>query len=108
MTEAQLQRKVTDYARKRGVFARKLVAVNYNGFPDVFMAYQGEAWFLELKTPKKTGRLSALQEITIEDMRDQGLHVYVSSDYDHAITIINKHINHATKNRLNAGTKCGG
>lgn len=97
MTEAALQQRITKYARRHGVFARKIVAVNYRGFPDLFMAYGGDSWFIELKNPFKTGKLSRLQEVCIAEMRAAGLQVYVIDDYDVAISVIEDHIKNVDK-----------
>lgn len=88
MIEAQLQQRVIKYARANGIFTRKLVAVNYRGFPDLFLAKNGRCLFLELKTPKRTGIVSALQKTTHEEMRRAGLLTAIVDTYDGAIAAI--------------------
>lgn len=88
LTEAELQKRVLKYARNNGIFARKLVAVNYRGFPDILLAYGGYILFLELKTPNGTGVLSKLQKATLAEMQKAGLQIAVADTYDDAIRVI--------------------
>ena len=93
MTEADLQKRVLKYARTHGIFARKLVAVNYRGFPDLMLARDARILFLELKTPRGTGVLSALQKASLDEMRKAGLQVAVADTYDDAIHVIENTLN---------------
>lgn len=88
MTEAELQKRVLKYARNNGIFARKLIAVNYRGFPDILLASGGHTLFLELKTPNGTGVLSRLQKATLTEMQKAGLQIAVADTYDDAIRVI--------------------
>jgi hypothetical protein len=88
LTEAELQKRVIKYARTHGIFTRKLIAVNYSGFPDLMLAKNAKVLFLELKNPKGTGRLSSLQVLSLNEMRAAGLQVAVCDTYDDAIHVI--------------------
>lgn len=77
MTEAQLQEKIIKNYSKRGIFCFPVAGRGRRGFPDLVAAYRGAVVFIELKSPKGTGRLDPLQAHTIEEMRSQGATVYV-------------------------------
>ena len=60
MSEALLQNYLIKQAKANGIYARKLVAVGQTGFPDVLIAINGYAVFIELKNPKMTVRSGIL------------------------------------------------
>jgi hypothetical protein len=82
MLESKLQTKLIKELRTRGMFVRKIESPGYAGMPDLFIAYGGRSLWLELKTD--TGRLSELQKVTIEDMRQQGCEVAVAYGLEQA------------------------
>lgn len=77
MTEKDLQ----DFLRKEclanGAFFAKLESKSSRGFPDCMIAKNGHVIFVELKSPKKTGRLHALQKRVIEKLQCVGLDVRI-------------------------------
>lgn len=79
MTEAQLQEKIIKNYSKRGIFCFPVAGRGRRGFPDLVAIYRGVSVFIELKSPKGTGRLDPLQAHTIEAMRSQGATVHVIS-----------------------------
>ena len=76
-TEAALQRYLFAQAKKHFVFARKMQATGRVGFPDVLLASDARAVYVELKSPNGTGRLSKMQEREIKRMRAAGLDVRI-------------------------------
>ena len=76
-SEKTLQDYLLKKAKFNGIYARKLVAVGHVGFPDVMLAFDGYAMFIELKSPTGRGRLSKKQELEIERMLDVGLTVLI-------------------------------
>ncbi len=60
-TERALQAYFLKQARKLGMLAYKTDAAGVRGFPDVTLVHAGRAYFIELKTPAGTGKLSLNQ-----------------------------------------------
>lgn len=90
MTEAYLQTKCVKYAKTKGIFCRKLIAVGQPGFPDLFfIGMDGVSVFVELKTP--VGRLRPKQKRTIEKMREAGALVYIIKSYEAFVELIDFH-----------------
>ena len=76
LSESGLQSYLRREAKKRGILFYKLTA-SEAGFPDVMLVYRGQTVFVELKSPKGTGRLSARQIRIINQLESQGMEVYV-------------------------------
>jgi hypothetical protein len=87
-TEKQLQNYTKKLAAAHGILFYKLVCVGRRGFPDVLLAYSGQLIFIELKTARGTGRLHPLQEMTINELKKQGAHVYVADSKETINAII--------------------
>ena len=89
VTEKKLQEKITKYCKKiNNVLCYKFSSPSHRGVPDLIIIARGRTIYIELKSPKGTGRLSPLQVVTIKKMREHGATVYVIKDYDEAIRII--------------------
>lgn len=82
MSEALLQNYLIKQAKANGIYARKLVAVGNTGFPDVMIAFNNHAVFIELKNPNGKGELSKKQIREIARLRDQGMNVYIVDSYE--------------------------
>ena len=76
-TEKQLQNYLKTQASSRRIMFDKLESKSRRGFPDIMLAYYGEVYFVELKSPAKTGKLSPLQSQCLNDMRAHALNVDV-------------------------------
>jgi hypothetical protein len=74
--EANLQAEFIKSARRRGIFAEKLVSKSARGWPDVFLARDGRVVLVETKTP--VGRLSLFQQNTHRKLKSAGVEVYVA------------------------------
>ena len=78
MLEKTYQTWCINTAIARGILAYKVEAAGRSGFPDVLLVGAGGVIvFVELKSPRGTGRLSALQLRTINELDRQGADVYV-------------------------------
>ena len=69
-TEKALQRWTIEEAERRGILCQKLESRSSRGWPDLLLMKDGVVVFLELKSPKGTGKLSPLQYLTA--MRIEG------------------------------------
>ena len=87
-TEKQLQQYIKRQAVKHGVMFDKIESRSRRGFPDLLLAKNGKVIFAELKTPVGTGRVSAVQEVCIRDMKNHGLTVFVIDSKDLADDLI--------------------
>ena len=76
-TERDLQLYLKNAAKAAGVYQRKMVAVGHVGFPDLLLAHRGRVVFVELKTPRGTGRLSEKQKREIGRLLAVGVEVQV-------------------------------
>ncbi len=88
MSEALLQNYLIKQAKANGIYARKLVAVGQTGFPDVMLAFNGHAIFIELKSPTGKGKLSRKQILELNRMLDVGLAARVVQTREEADYVI--------------------
>lgn len=77
-SERDLQRYTFKEAKRLNIGAYKMHCEGQAGFPDVLLVYQGEAVFIELKSPSGRGVLSPLQKVTIAALTNKGMKVYVA------------------------------
>jgi len=97
--EKQLQQFIVKKSRERGILVYKFASPGHRGVPDLICIPPGRpAYFIEVKNPNGKGRLSGLQELTIEKINRQGTKAYVIDNKERALEII----------RLNAQTGGGG
>lgn len=89
MLESQIQSKILQYLKQEGYFCFKTVATNKRGIPDIFVLVDGVAIFLEVKT--QTGRVSALQDYQMTQIRAAGGYVYVVRNLDDARKALANH-----------------
>jgi Holliday junction resolvase len=78
--ESKIQSKIINQLTKEGWLCIKLIKTSVNGIPDVIAHRQSETMYIEVKRP--TGKLSELQKIRIQQLREQGITVKIWSDYD--------------------------
>lgn len=79
-TESQLQNYLKREAKKAGIGCDKLESRSRRGWPDCILYKDGAVMLVELKSPAGTGRLTALQDHCIKNLRKQGLDVRVVSN----------------------------
>lgn len=89
VTEKVFQRNVISKCKKLGFFVAKMEAVGQSGFPDLLIIGNGKSLYLELKSPKGTGKLSALQEIMHEEIRAAGGWVEVAQNMETVDRLLN-------------------
>lgn len=77
VSEKHLQNYLFKRAKDHGIYCRKMEAIGYVGFPDVFLVFSGRMALVELKSPTGKGRLSRKQEREIERLRAEGVNVYI-------------------------------
>ena len=76
MTEQQIQKKIIDKYESNGWYVIKLVKTNKNGIPDLLCLKSSEKpLFIEVKSDK--GKVSALQEYRIKELKESGFDVVV-------------------------------
>ena len=92
MRELYVQSRIRYTLRKMypgaGIF--KLSDYSISGLPDLLFVYSRKAMFIEVKTPR--GRLSKIQEETINLIRRNGIPVKVARSKDEAITFVKSEI----------------
>tara|TARA_R110000744_G_scaffold184672_1_gene304068 strand:- start:329 stop:646 length:318 start_codon:yes stop_codon:yes gene_type:complete len=98
VSEKHLQDYLFVQAKKHGIYARKMQAVGHTGFPDVLLAFDGYALFIELKNPNGKGRLSQKQEAEIKRLMEAGLDVYVISKKEEVDDLIREIFEHEATN----------
>lgn len=74
------ENQVETYLNKRvdalGGITRKWTSPGRVGVPDRIIIFDGQVWFVEVKTER--GRLSPMQEREIQRLRDHGANVFVA------------------------------
>ena len=80
MLEQAIQKKISDRLKKEGWIVVKLIKTTMNGIPDLMALRNGEVLFVEVKQPK--GKLAPIQELRIQELKDQGFRVEVWIDYE--------------------------
>lgn len=90
ITEKTFQKNVMAKFKKAGGFVAKMEAVGQCGFPDLLVILRGRSLYLELKSPKGTGKLSPLQERMHLDLREAGAWVEVAQDMETIDSLLEK------------------
>ena len=80
MTEQQIQSKIIKKLEQEGYFVVKLIKTNKNGIPDLLAVKENDTMFVEVKRPD--GKLSELQKIRIEELREKNIKVLIWTDYE--------------------------
>lgn len=85
-SEQQIQKKITDKLTQAGWHVVKLIKVNKPGTPDLVADNGQQCVWIEVK--KEGGKLSKLQEFTINQMRAKGLNVIVAFGIEDIKTLL--------------------
>lgn len=80
MTEQAIQKKIITQLEKQGYFVLKLIKCNKNGYPDLIAVKENETIFIEVKRPN--GKLSELQKVRIQELRNKNIKVKVWENYE--------------------------
>lgn len=89
MLEKKIEKYLCDRVKAIGGLQYKFSSPAHRGVPDRIVLYAGKVYFVEVK--KDDGRLSSLQRIEHEKIREQGLDVFVvwnTEDVDTFIEIL--------------------
>lgn len=89
MLEKKIEKYLCDRVKVIGGLQYKFSSPAHRGVPDRIVLYSGKVYFVEVK--KDDGRLSSLQKIEHEKIREQGLDVFVvwsTEDVDTFIEMI--------------------
>lgn len=73
--EAKIERAVCLWAKSQGILSFKFTSPAHRGVPDRIFFHKGKTALIEFKAPE--GKLSALQEDVIAQLREQGATVGV-------------------------------
>lgn len=80
MSEQQIQKKIINQLYKKGYFVLKLIRTNKNGIPDLIAIKENECFFVEVK--KEDGKLSTLQKVRIEELKEKKINVKIWTGYE--------------------------
>lgn len=84
--EGLIENHLIKKAKEFGYLQRKTASPSNAGFPDRVVIGNGYVVFVELKAP--TGKPSALQKVTIKEMRKQGAIVYIIDTKDDCVKLL--------------------
>lgn len=88
-TEKTLQAKIVKTLKNEyGCLVYKFSSPSHRGVPDLVVIRQGVVTFLEVKHPNGKGRLSKLQEVTIDDINQHGGRVAVVHTLEAAVAAV--------------------
>jgi Holliday junction resolvase len=79
MLEQQIQTKIIKQLTKEGWLCLKIIKLSASGYPDLLCHRNGETMYIEVKRP--VGKLSALQELRIKELREKGITVKIWEGY---------------------------
>lgn len=100
-TEKDLENYLKKQCTKHGFQCYKFSSPSRRGVPDdLVVAYPDIKEFIELKSPSKTGRLSALQEVEINLLRQMECVVWVADDKEGVDGFI-EHVKRKQKRAMN-------
>ena len=80
MKEQQIQTKIINQLRKEGWLCLKIIKLSASGYPDIICHRNGETMYIEVKT--WMGKLSELQKLRINELRNQGVNVKIWEKYE--------------------------
>jgi hypothetical protein len=92
--EKDLQLYITKRAHSLGMLCYKFESPSKRGVPDLLVATKkGVVFFIEVKHPDRTGRVSESQKAVFDRFREQELRVYVVETRDEADTALAEELN---------------
>lgn len=97
-TEKNLQEYIKKMLQVNGFLVYKVSGTAHRGIPDLMcISHRGDVFFIEVKSPRKTGRLSPLQKLLIHQWRARGVVVYVIDDKESVKGVIERFANGKTE-----------
>lgn len=89
--EKTIEKKVCDYAVKRGCYVRKFTSPARRGVPDrLFITPHGRVFFIEFKSP--TGSTTVLQQRELRAIRERGVSAFEINSYQGGVDRVNEQI----------------
>lgn len=89
MLEKDIEKKVCDYAKTKGILPYKFTSPQRRSVPDrMFINPSGHIWFIEFK--KEGGRLTEGQKREIKRLTDRNVNVYVVYGVEEGKKLINQ------------------
>lgn len=88
MLEGPIQKSVVDYARRKGILARKYRNENRRSEPDYIFMWSGRCMFIEFKATGKTATEAQLR--AHKKLMERGMIVFVIDSVDKGKEIIDK------------------
>ncbi len=83
ISEATIERKACEYAKRTGFLVYKFTSPNHRGVPDRMFLFDGRTLFIEFKRPG--GKTTALQDREIRILRENGFAAIVVNSYPDAV-----------------------
>lgn len=78
--EQAIQTKIIKKLRQGGWLCLKIIKLSASGYPDLLCHRNSETMYVEVKRP--LGKLSELQKIRIEELREKGITVKIWTDFN--------------------------
>jgi len=88
VTEGALQRACIKRGEQDGWLAYKFASPSHRGVPDCVFIKKGHTVWVEFKNPNGKGKLSELQSVTINRMRQHGADVHICSSMEQFLHVI--------------------
>ena len=87
--EAKLEKQLTDWCKKRGIYTRKFSSPSNRGVPDRIYVHKGKVVFLELKAKGKKPTALQLRELKL--LRDQQVAATYADNFELATSLLELH-----------------
>ena len=84
--EKEIEKKVCEYAKSKGVLCYKFTSPNQRSVPDRIFHFKGHTWYIEFK--RLGQEPTAAQSIEIARIRAQGISVTVVDNVEHGKAIV--------------------
>lgn len=86
MSESEIEQEVCKYAKIQGWLCYKFTSPTSSGVPDRIFFKNGKTLLIEFKT--LTGKLSKLQQITINLLKQQNISVHIVRSIEEGIKLL--------------------
>ncbi|MCX7880836.1 MAG: VRR-NUC domain-containing protein [Ignavibacteria bacterium] len=86
MSEKELQRKIIEFFKQRGIYAVKIITSNRNGVPDIIACLNGR--FVAFEVKSENYKATPLQIYNIEAIQKSGGKAYIVNNYEKFLQII--------------------
>lgn len=90
MLESELQSKIIKWCERHDIICWKIMKGNKDGIPDLFFAYQGKQFWMEIKRDANE-KLRPSQKKRRQELFDHNIACYVYYDLKEALNTISWH-----------------